>query len=79
MANIKRPITSFGWEVKKRLAELQMTQKEFCTEHGISEYRFSNVITGVRPAKKEREKIAKILGINEEFALYVPSRIQKAE
>lgn len=60
----KRPITPFGWEIKKRLAELRMDQRSFCQLHNIPEYRLSNLITGARKADKYRREVAKLLEID---------------
>ncbi|MDF2723947.1 MAG: Rha family transcriptional regulator [Paenibacillus sp.] len=59
----KKPITSFGWAIKKRLVELQMDQKEFCRRYNIPEYRLSNLISGTRKAEKYRNEVMAILGI----------------
>jgi len=58
-----KELTPFGLEVKKRLLELQMTQKEFCEKHNIPENRFSEIIRGTVPGKKHKDKIARALGI----------------
>ncbi|WP_276353170.1 XRE family transcriptional regulator [Cohnella caldifontis] len=60
-----RPITAFGWAVKKRLAERKLDQKEFCRRYGIPEYRLSNLISGTRKAEKYRKQVAELLGIEE--------------
>ncbi|WP_036644869.1 hypothetical protein [Paenibacillus sp. oral taxon 786] len=59
----KRPITAFGWEIKKRLAELRMDQREFCRLYDIPENRLGDIMTGARKATKHREKIERVLGI----------------
>lgn len=61
-----RPITAFGWAVKKRLAELNLDQKEFCRRYGIPESRLSNLIRGARRAERYRKRVADVLGIDEE-------------
>lgn len=61
----KKPINSFGWTIKKRLAELQIDQKEFCRRYNIPEYRLSNLISGTRKAEKYRKEVMEILGIDE--------------
>ena len=58
-----KELTPFGIEVKKRLLELKMSQKEFCKKYDIPENRFSEILHGTVPGKKYREKIANILGI----------------
>lgn len=59
----KNSVTPLGWEIKKRLAEKRMTQREFCQKYGIPESRMTNIITGTRKAMKYRRKIKNILGI----------------
>ncbi|KEQ23406.1 hypothetical protein [Paenibacillus tyrfis] len=59
----KRPVTAFGWEIKRRLAEMQIDQREFCQEYDIPENRLGDLITGTRKATRYREKVEKILGI----------------
>ncbi len=66
MPRLKNSITPFGWKVKMRLAELQLTQKEFCKLHNIPENRLSDLMVGTRLALKEREKVSQILNISEE-------------
>ncbi|WP_027363996.1 hypothetical protein [Desulfotruncus alcoholivorax] len=60
-----KELTLFGIEVKKRLLELRMSQKDFCKKHKIPENRFSEIMYGTIPGKKYRDKIAKVLGIKE--------------
>lgn len=54
---MKKPkqLTPFGVEVKKKLLDIGMTQKEFCQMHGIPESRFSEILYGARPGTKYRE------------------------
>lgn len=59
----KRSITAFGWAIKKRLAELQLDQREFCLMYEIPENRLGDLITGARKATRYREKVEIILGI----------------
>jgi antitoxin HigA-1 len=63
----KQQITPFGWEVKKRLAELQMTQTEFCEKEGIPANRLSEIISGTNQNKghliRYRKLVAEILDI----------------
>lgn len=60
----KRPITPLGWEIKRRLAELQLTQKEFCEKNQIPMTRLSEIISGTQPNKKIRERVLRILHIS---------------
>jgi predicted transcriptional regulator len=58
-----RRLTPFGVEVKKKLIDLGMTQKEFCMQHNISEPRLSELIYGAKPRPKVRAIVTKALGI----------------
>lgn len=57
-------ITPFGKEVKKRLVDMGLTQREFCRQMNIPENRFSEILYGSRVAKKHREVIEESLEIN---------------
>ncbi len=59
----KRVLTPFGLDVKKRLLEMGLTQKEFCRLNNISETRFSEILYGVLPGKKYYQTIARELNI----------------
>lgn len=63
MVKIKQ-LTPFGVEVKKRLLEMRLTQREFCREHHIPENRFSEILYSTRPGEGYRAKIAKLLNIS---------------
>lgn len=63
----KRPITSFGWAIKRRLAELEMDQRKFCKKEGIPENRLGEIMTGSRLAAKHRKQIEKALDIQDVF------------
>ncbi|SDI50114.1 hypothetical protein [Paenibacillus naphthalenovorans] len=63
----KKPITPFGWAVLRRLAELNKSRKDFCLEEGISASRFSEILRDKRRATKDRNKIEKALGLNEQL------------
>lgn len=56
-------LTPFGKEVKKRLIEIGVSQREFCKKHDIPENRFSEMIYGIAPVKKHRDKVARALEI----------------
>lgn len=62
MARI-RQITAFGWEIKRRLAELHLTQREFQEMYNIPENRLGDLITGARKATRYRKQVEEILGI----------------
>lgn len=61
----RKPVTPFGWKVLQRLAEKNMTRREFCEKYEIPETRFSEIIRGTRRATTHRTKIARVLGIDE--------------
>lgn len=56
-------LTPFGVEVKKRLLDLGLTQKEFCEQYNIPENRMSEILYGKREAAQYRVSIADALGI----------------
>lgn len=58
-------LTPFGIKVKQKLLEMRMSQSEFCERYKIPMNRFSEILYGSRPGTKYRDKIAKILGIEE--------------
>lgn len=58
-----KQLTPFGLEVKIKLLKLGIKQAEFCREHDIPMNRLSEVLYGDRLAKKYREKVARLLGI----------------
>ena len=60
-----KQITHLGWIIIERLAELKMTRKQFCQLHNIPESRLSNLITGLRPAKRYRGQVMRLLNIKE--------------
>lgn len=66
MAVRKQRITPLGWKIKRRLAELEMTHKEFCEQHKIPLSRLSEIISGTRQNRKYRDKILRELEIEEE-------------
>jgi len=61
----KKPITPFGWEIKRRLAELEMDQKTFCKLYDIPPSRLSNLINGSRKAAKHRKQVSILLGLSD--------------
>ncbi|GGN99350.1 hypothetical protein GCM10010969_19370 [Saccharibacillus kuerlensis] len=60
----KKAITPFGWEIKRRLAELEIDQKTFCEMHNIPPSRLSNLINGSRKAAKYRKQVSQLLGLS---------------
>lgn len=51
----------YGLNVKKRLLEINMTQKELAQKVGISEKNMSKILCGDRKGWKHRDKIDEIL------------------
>ncbi|AEH47901.1 hypothetical protein [Parageobacillus thermoglucosidasius] len=62
----KQRVTPLGWKIKRRLAELELTHKEFCAQHEIPLSRLSEIISGTRKNRKYRDKILRELEIEEE-------------
>lgn len=62
----KKAITPFGWEIKRRLAELELDQKTFCELHDIPPSRLSNLINGSRKAARYRKQVSELLGLSSE-------------
>ncbi|EID44458.1 hypothetical protein [Parageobacillus thermoglucosidasius] len=62
----KQRVTPLGWKIKRRLAELELTHKEFCAQHEIPLSRLSEIISGTRKNRKYRDKILRELKIEEE-------------
>lgn len=60
-----KELTPFGYQVKVKLLQLGLSQKEFCEQNEIPLNRFSEILYGIRPGIKYREKIAAILEIGE--------------
>lgn len=58
-----KDLTPFGIEVKKRLLDKRISQKEFCQRHKIPEPRFSEIIYGTRKGNRYKDIIAQALGI----------------
>lgn len=54
----------FGIEVKKKLIELDMTQRELAKKLEMNENYLTDILNGRRSGKKYKSKIIKILKIN---------------
>ena len=59
----KRKISSFGLIIKRRLAELNMTQRELAQLIGSSEAYLYLIIIGERSGNKYLDSIGKVLDI----------------
>lgn len=60
----KRNTTLFGIKVKKRLIDLNMTQRELSNEIGVNENYLTDILNGRRSGKKYKNIIAEKLNIN---------------
>nr|WP_084654185.1 Rha family transcriptional regulator [Paenibacillus zanthoxyli] len=67
----KKPITPYGWTIKQRLAEMMLSQKDFCQMHGIPPYRLSNLIHGTRSAWRYRRMVNQLLDITADITYEV--------
>lgn len=56
--------SKFGIEVKKKLIELNMTQRELAKKLEMNENYLTDILNGRRSGKKYKFKIIKILRIN---------------
>lgn len=65
MAGQKNKLTPLGKEIKKRLIDMGMTQKELAAMLGVKRAYISRIMYGNRTGKKYRKAIAEILGIDE--------------
>lgn len=54
----------FGVEVKKRLIELDMTQRELAKKIGVNENYLTDILRGRRSGKKYQAAIRSVLGIS---------------
>ncbi|WP_115993682.1 hypothetical protein [Cohnella lupini] len=63
----RKTATEFGWKVIQRLAERELTRKEFCTQYQLSQSRLSEMITGntSRNTTAIRAKVSCLLGIDD--------------
>ena len=77
----KKPITPFGWEIKRRLAELEMDQKTFCELYDIPPSRLSNLINGSRKAARYRKQVSTLLGLSDSpnLSLFAEEESRSAE
>ncbi|MDD2433308.1 MAG: Rha family transcriptional regulator [Clostridia bacterium] len=61
---MSKQLTPFGLAVKRRLLDLNMTQKEFCQQYDIPMNRLSEIIYGDRIARRYKKEVARVLKIN---------------
>lgn len=62
---MKQRLTPLGIEVKKRLLDMNLTQREFCEKYNIPVNRFSELLTGFQPNHKYKKLVCKVLKIEE--------------
>lgn len=66
MKQNRNKLSPFGFKVRSRLNELNMTQKELAERIGFNENYLTDIMRGRRPGHKYREEIEKQLGIEAE-------------
>ncbi|WP_427340863.1 helix-turn-helix domain-containing protein [Caloranaerobacter sp. DY30410] len=62
----RRELTLFGVKVKKRLIELDMTQKELAKDIGVHPAYLTDILRGNRSGRKYKKAIIKRLNLDEE-------------
>lgn len=60
----KRELTPFGHSVKKKLVEVNLTQKKLAERIGTSEVYLSMILYGERSGEKYLGRIREMLGID---------------
>lgn len=66
--------TIFGIKVKKRLIELNMTQRQLASEIGVNENYLTDILNGRRTGNKYRDSIIQRLDLKAEEKEYQPMR-----
>ncbi|HZH94161.1 MAG TPA: helix-turn-helix transcriptional regulator [Tissierellaceae bacterium] len=61
----KRNLTPFGYQVKQRLVQINLTQKKLAEKIGTSEVYLSMILYGERSGKKYIPKIIEALDMGE--------------
>ncbi|WP_409227956.1 helix-turn-helix domain-containing protein [Gudongella sp. SC589] len=61
----KRNLTPFGYKVKKRLVQMNLTQKKLAEKIGTSEVYLSMILYGERSGDKYIPKINEVLDLSE--------------
>lgn len=67
MVKNKRTLTLFGIQVKKRLIDLGMTQKQLADEIGLNTNYLTDILNGRRSGIKYRDRIIEKLNLEEEI------------
>jgi transcriptional regulator with XRE-family HTH domain len=65
MKTKKQPLPYNGIKIKKRLVELNMTQRELAKAIGMNENYLTDVLNGRRSGKKYMDSIMETLGLKE--------------
>lgn len=65
-------IPIFGVQVKKRLIELNMTQRQLAGEIGVNENYLTDILNGRRSGRKYRDAITKRLDLEAKEKRYQP-------
>lgn len=60
------PSSKYGIEVKKKLLELGMTQKQLAERVGVGENYLTMILTGRRSGRKYRDKMQQILAAEQQ-------------
>jgi len=63
MDGVKTRYSQYGKEIKRKLIEKDMSQKELAAHVGIHPKRISDIIRGTFPGLKYRKKISEVLDI----------------
>lgn len=58
-------LTPLGKKIKKRLVDLDMTQRDLAALLGVNAPYITKILTGARTGAKYRKQIAEILGIDD--------------
>ena len=66
MTTVNAEHRAYGEELQKRLVDVEMSRKELAERVGIDPRRISDIIKGIRPFYKIRDKIAEVLDLAEQ-------------
>jgi len=66
MVKARKELTPLGIIVKKKLIELNKTQRSLAKDIGINEFFLINILRGRQPGKQYIPKILRALNINSE-------------
>jgi transcriptional regulator with XRE-family HTH domain len=60
----KKALTKAGIQIKMKLLEKNMSQREFCKQCGFSETRLSEIMVGRKGLNEIKKKISEELGVS---------------